>query len=86
MFDPRDLRRRLRRQPFLPLRLTVASGQSYVIRHPDLAWLTARSVFVGVPAEGDETLPDQITEISLFHLSEIQDLPAPVPTSGNGEA
>ena len=42
MFTPDDLRSRLRRQPFIPIRVTTSAGQTFEIRYPDFAFVTRR--------------------------------------------
>lgn len=37
----------LSQQPFRPFRLVMSSGQSYEIRHPEMALLTGTSLLVG---------------------------------------
>ncbi len=39
-------------QPFRPFRMYVSDGATYVIRHPDLVWVSPSSAFVGAPEGG----------------------------------
>jgi hypothetical protein len=40
------------RQPFQPVRVTLSSGQSYEIRHPEMALLTRTSLLIGTDERG----------------------------------
>jgi hypothetical protein len=36
MFTAEDIRQRIKKQPFVPLRIVTNSGESYDVPHPDL--------------------------------------------------
>jgi len=38
-------------RPFEPFRLRMTDGSSVVIRHPEQALVTARRIFIGLPAK-----------------------------------
>jgi hypothetical protein len=69
----RDL---LRQQPFRPFRLVMSSGQSYEIRHPEMAWLTRTDILVGV-GEMDDCVPAEFRICSLLHVTAVKPLSAP---------
>jgi hypothetical protein len=46
----------LSQRPFKPFRLVMSSGESYEVRHPEMAWLTRTSILVGID-ETDEGVP-----------------------------
>jgi hypothetical protein len=46
----------LSQRPFQPFRLVVSSGQSYDVRHPEMALLTKSDLLVGID-ETDEGVP-----------------------------
>lgn len=72
----RDL---LRLQPFRPFRIVMSSGQSYEIRHPEMAMLTRTAILVGV-GELDEGIPAEFRICSLLHVTAIEPL-TPAATS-----
>ena len=76
---PDDIVAALRRQPFLPFRLYVADGSSFDIRHPELLFVTARSAYVGLPADPPGLLPDRAVTIALGHVSGLEELPDIMP-------
>ena len=66
----RDL---LRRRPFMPFRLVMSSGETYEVRHPEMAWLTRTDILVGVD-ETEEGVPNEFRICSLLHVTRIEPL------------
>ena len=64
----RDL---LRQRPFKPFRLVMSSGQTYEVRHPEMAWLTRTDILVGID-ETDEGVPAEFRICSLLHVVTIR--------------
>jgi len=62
-------------QPFCPFRMYVSDGVSYVIRHPDLLWVSPTSALVGVP-EGDQAGPaiERFTIVDLERITRLEQL------------
>ena len=70
----RDL---LAARPFKPFRLVMSSGQSYEVRHPEMAMLTRTSILVGVDV-ADDGVPAEFKICSLLHVTAIEPLnPSP---------
>ena len=63
----------LARRPFQPVRVTLSSGQSYEIRHPEMAWLTRTSLLIGVDMV-PEGVPAEFKIISLLHVASMEPL------------
>ena len=63
----------LTQQPFLPFRLVMSSGQTYEVRHPEMAWLTRTDILVGID-ETDEGVPANFRICSLLHVTAIEPL------------
>jgi len=68
----RDL---LKEQPFRPFRLVMSSGQTYEVRHPEMAWLTRTSILVGID-QADDGLPAEFRVCSLLHITAVEPLTA----------
>jgi hypothetical protein len=89
MFTTGQIRDRVKKQPFRPLRIVTSSGESYAITHPDLIWIGSREVYVGMPSSKDPAAFDslgQIAHISLLHITALEDLPPKVKKNGkNGK-
>lgn len=66
-------REMLGRRPFQPVRLTLSSGQSFEIRHPEMALLTRTSILIGVDVQ-DDGVPAEFKIISLLHVTAIEPL------------
>jgi hypothetical protein len=75
----RDL---LTQRPFKPFRLVMSSGQSYEVRHPEMAMLTRTSMLVGIDADEDE-IPAEFKICSLLHVTAVEPFdPAPSRSKG----
>jgi hypothetical protein len=68
-------RKLLSQRPFQPFRLVMSSGQSYEVRHPEMAWLTRTDLLVGV-GETDEGVPAEFDVCSLLHVTAVEPLSA----------
>lgn len=81
----RDL---LASRPFQPFRLVMSSGQTYEVRHPEMAWLTRTSILVGIDI-ADDGVPAEFRICSLLHVTAVEPLSAssagPKP-SGSSES
>lgn len=67
----------LTKRPFQPFRLVMSSGQTYEVRHPEMAWLTRSDILVGID-QTDEGVPAEFKICSLLHVTSIE------PISSNG--
>jgi hypothetical protein len=70
----RDL---LTQRPFRLFRLVMSSGQTYEVRHPEMAWLTRTDILVAIDADEDD-LPSRFHICSLLHVVSVE------PLSGAG--
>ena len=68
-----DFRELLTQRPFIPFRLVMSSGQSYDVRHPEMAWLTRTSILVGLD-QADDGVPAAFKICSLLHVTAIEPL------------
>jgi len=69
----RTFRDLLKAQPFVPFRVVMSSGQSYEVRHPEMAWLLAADLLIGIDVEDDGT-PAHFRTCSLLHITTIEPL------------
>jgi hypothetical protein len=65
----------LGQRPFRPFRLVMSSGQSYDVRHPEMAMLTRTDMLVGVEP-GEDNVPSEFRICSLLHVATVEPLPA----------
>ena len=63
------------RRPFEPFRIRLSSGDSYDVRHPEMALLLRSGIYVAV-ANGDDDLPEQAVWCSLLHVAAVEPLSA----------
>jgi hypothetical protein len=82
MMRPESLRDELHRQPFVPLRVYLTDGKTYDIRHPEMAIVTSREVYVG----REETSPGSgiargLDLVSLLHVVRVEQVPSPTSSA-----
>lgn len=65
----------LTQQPFQPFRLAMSSGDTYEVRHPEMAMLTRTSLLVGT-GDTEEGVPAGFRICSLLHVTAIEPLSA----------
>lgn len=63
----------LTQRPFKPFRIVMSSGQTYDVRHPEMAWLTRTDLLVGIN-ESEEGVPAEFRICSLLHVTTIEPL------------
>jgi hypothetical protein len=63
----------LSQRPFRPFRLVMSSGQTYDVRHPEMALLTRSDLLVGT-GDADDGVPAEFKICSLLHVATIEPL------------
>jgi hypothetical protein len=63
----------LAQRPFKPFRLVMSSGQSYDVRHPEMAMLTRMSMLVGTDI-AEDGVPAEFKICSLLHVATVEPL------------
>jgi hypothetical protein len=58
-------------RPFQPFRLVMSSGQTYDVRHPEMAWMTRTDILVGID-ETRDGVPENFKICSLLHVTAIE--------------
>jgi hypothetical protein len=66
-------REMLARRPFQPVKLTLSSGASFEIRHPEVALLTRTSILIGTGV-AEDGVPAEFKIISLLHVASMEPL------------
>ncbi len=72
----------LTQQPFKPFRLVVSSGQTYDVRHPEMAMLTRTDLLVGVDV-ADDGVPAEFKICPLLHVTAFEPLSVGASSSGH---
>jgi hypothetical protein len=70
----------LSERPFKPFRLIMSSGQSYEVRHPEMAFVTKSDILVGIDIQ-DDGVPAEFKICSMLHVTAVE----PVESTTNGE-
>ena len=65
------LRAILSRRPFEPLRLKTSNGETFEIRHPEMASL-AKSAMVIVHPDADGLPTDKVEYVSYLHIASVE--------------
>ncbi|MDB5345746.1 MAG: hypothetical protein JWP89_4123 [Schlesneria sp.] len=68
----------LSQRPFRPFRLVMSSGQTYDVRHPEMALLTRSDLLVGT-GDADDGVPAEFKICSLLHVATIEPLNPTTP-------
>ena len=72
----------LTQRPFKPFRLVMSSGQTYEVRHPEMAWLTRTSILVGID-DSQDGVPAEFKICSLLHVTAVEPLSAASQRAGD---
>ena len=71
-----EIRDILRKEPFRAFRVHLTNGQSYEVRHPELAALTRHSMYVVLPADESKDTnggaPDRMIQCDLVHVVTVE--------------
>jgi hypothetical protein len=79
---PADLKARLQMQPFVPFRIILSDGRSYLVRSPEFLMVGLGSAVIGLPADEDTSLYRVTHQISLRHIVRLEpadEAAAPAP-------
>ncbi|MEM9110461.1 MAG: hypothetical protein AAGC72_10605 [Planctomycetota bacterium] len=63
----RDL---LAERPFKPFRVVMSSGEKHEVRHPEMAFLSKTSLYVGTELE--DGIPAEFRICSLLHVTTVE--------------
>ena len=66
-------REMLARRPFQAVKITRSSGQSFEIRHPEMAFLTRTSILIGTDL-AEDGVPAEFRIVSLLHVTSMEPL------------
>jgi hypothetical protein len=81
---PEELASALRRQPFVPFRITLSEGSTYDIRHPELCMAGRRSAIIGIIDPDDHNrLFERFVTVDLLHIVRIESIES-LPRRDNG--
>jgi len=70
--SPEALRTELRREPYVPIRLHLTDGKTCDIRHPEMAMVKQREVYVGTESKPGSGVAAECDLVSLFHIVRVE--------------
>jgi hypothetical protein len=85
MLTSDDMRARVRREPFVPVRIHTSDGESYDVYHPDLIMIGRRALVVGTASADDPATFELTSQVALLHVTAIEDLPIASGHSSDGQ-
>ena len=75
--NPQQINRFLRARPFIPFRVYTSDGNSFDIKHPEMAMLTQMALMVARPvADPISQIPAQADLVSPLHIVRLEPLVA----------
>ena len=75
---PEEIATALRRQPFVPFRMTLTEGSTYEVRRPELCMVGRRSAIIGITSRDDpDRLFDRSVTLDLRHVVKLDGAPCP---------
>ena len=60
----------LAERPFKPFRVVMSSGEKHEVRHPEMAFLSKTSLYVGTDLE--DGIPAEFRICSLLHVTTVE--------------
>jgi hypothetical protein len=79
MIGAARIREKLRQTPFRPFRLFLSDGSFHDVPHPEFAWVFGGRVFVGLASRNGGGRQERVKELSILHLTRIEDSPRRKP-------
>jgi hypothetical protein len=71
---PDALNHELSREPFIPIRLFVSDGHSYVIRNPNLCLITRGALYIARFDRLHSRLADDMDVIDVRHITRVEQI------------
>ncbi len=68
---PEDIREKLRKEPFRPLRVFLSDGAYYDVRHPEMMIVSRTEIIIGL-GPGNGELPDRLAHVDPIHVVRIE--------------
>ena len=59
------------RKPFVPFRIVMSSGESYVVTHPEMIFVTSKTLVLAVP-DREHVEGERLAFCSYLHIAHIE--------------
>jgi hypothetical protein len=73
---PEDLRQLVKRKPFKPFRMTMATSETFDVFHPEMIIVGRSIAALGLAQSGDDPIADHIIWLDLDQIVHIQPVTA----------
>ena len=74
MLSAAEIRARVTREPFIPLRLIVEDGRSYEIPSRDMVMVTTGFVSVGTPWKRNPGIAESVDRVAIQNIVAMEDV------------
>ncbi len=81
MISPDDIQKRMRKSPFIPVRIIISSHQTFDVMHPDLVLVGRREIMIGMASRKNPAQYEQVTRVPITHITALEDLPTTTSTA-----
>jgi hypothetical protein len=71
---PDALNHELARDPFVPIRISVSDGHSYVIRNPNLCLITRGALYIARTDRLHSRLADDMDVVDIRHITRVEQI------------
>ena len=83
MIAPQELLNYLKAKPFRPFRIHMASGESFEVRHPEMARVGRNTLILFTFVSDNPDIYDRWETISLMLMERVSQIDATVPPGEN---
>ena len=83
MFTTDEIKARIRREPFVPLRIKTSLGETVDVKNPRLVLFLRQRIVVGQPSRQDPEIYESLEEVWVPHVTAVEDLPMRRARNGN---
>lgn len=77
-----EVQKVVRKRPFEPFQILLATGETHDIRHPDLIMNGRQSVIIGIPKRDYHTFYDRTISVALAQVVGVKELNPRTATKG----
>jgi hypothetical protein len=75
MITGAQIKERLNRKPFRPVRIYLSDGSKHDVPHPEFAWVFGSRIFIGVPGKGTSGANGSVKELAVLHVTRLEEAP-----------
>ena len=80
--SPEQVRKHVRQEPFIPVRIYVSDGSAYDVRDPEYVYVDRREISIGIEI-GDDGVPNRTAYVDPLHITRIEPIVTGPSTNGH---